>query len=192
LLLSTEDDDISELEPTIDTYYICLRCLKKVKIGKHIDNCHPRFTRPIYGKHDRVIVQVTSDSPISEKRLCVRMAKASLDCKGYAKLSLHKGKWIWHGQPVRVFLLTEREEICSYIVMGRDQQQRDVVIDIFTIKEKRGKGNMRFLLLNALKSMNHRLDTVWFKVPLCETEWHFLESVSEQTGLRYRTHAYFL
>jgi|WetSurMetagenome_2_1015567.scaffolds.fasta_scaffold269960_2 hypothetical protein len=185
-------DDLIELESTIDPHCICPHCLRRSR-GKHLDNCHPIFNRPIFGKLNRLIVQVIPGSPASEKLICVRMAKASLDCKGYAKLGLHKGSWIWNRQPIRCFILTDNEEITSYIAMGRgknmvepDQGEKDVVVDMFTLKDKRGKGNMTFLLLNALKSMNLRFDTVLFEHPLCEAEGNFLDSVSEQTGLRYK------
>jgi hypothetical protein len=108
------------------------------------------------------------------------MSKASVDCKGISKPVLHKGKWT---KDMQVFLLTVDEEIASYIVMGR----KDIVFDMFTVPTQRGKGNMHFLLRNSLEQMHRRFDTVWFKEPLHEAEWHFLESVSEETGLKFRT-----
>jgi hypothetical protein len=174
-------DDIYELEPPIATHCICPRCLKTSR-SKHIYNCHPIFTRPVFQKLSRLILQITQDSPETEKLICERISKASVDCKGIPKQVLRK--WT---KDMQVFLLTVDEEITSYIVMGGD-----VVLDIFTVLAKRGIGNMRFLLFNTLESMNLKFEDVWFKEPLCETEWHFLESVSEQTGLKFKTYGYFL
>lgn len=169
-------NDILEIEPRI-RFSVCPRCLKKLRRNKHIDNCHPRFTKPIFQKLSRLIVQITPGSPELEKLIYEHMSKASVNCKGIRKPILRK----WSG--LQAFLLTVDEEIASYIVIGRD----DIVYDMFTVPSQRGKGNMRFLLRHVLESMNRRFDTVWFREPLHEAEWHFLESVSEETGLSFKT-----
>jgi hypothetical protein len=131
-------------------------------------------------------MNITPDSSEIEKKIRERMSKASIDCRGFSKPILHKDKWI--EQHLQAFLLTVDEEIASYIVMGQDKlDPEDIVYDMFTVPERRGKGNMHFLLRNTLEYMSRRFDAVWFKEPLTETEWHFLESVSEETGLKFRT-----
>ena len=152
----------------------------------------PKISKPVFKNLSRSIFEVTKDSPEAEKQICQRMAKASYDCKGYAKLGLRKGKWERNGEPLQVFLLIDREEVASYIVMGQ-QQGKEVAFEMFTLEDKRRQGNMQFLLFNVFKSMSDRLDTIWFEVPMSECECNFLESVSQVTGLKFGIfwHSYF-
>ncbi|MGA3111626.1 MAG: hypothetical protein ABSE15_06280 [Candidatus Bathyarchaeia archaeon] len=94
------------------------------------------------------------------------------------------------------FLLTDREEVVGYIVMGRvnslEQNEfglwhKDIVADLFTVSSHRRRGNMRFLLLTTLKRMRHTLETVWFQEPISEEGEKFLNKMSKETGIDYRT-----
>ena len=179
--------------------YVCPKCLKKFNDGindKHINHCHPIFAKPVFRKLSKVIVHVTPNSPETEKLSCERMSKISALEQDYPHPVLHKDKWIRNGWHLHAYLLTDREEAYSYIVVGRvhslEQDEfglwhRDIVADMFTAADHRRHGNMRFLLNCSLKAMSHTLETVWFQEPISEAGEKFLNKVSEKTGLPYRT-----
>jgi len=88
------------------------------------------------------------------------------------------------------------KEVTGYIVMGlvhtidEDEfglRQKDIVTDMFAVENKRRQGNMKLLLTHTLKSLHHTLETVWFQEPISEEGEKFLNKMSEETGLDYRT-----
>jgi hypothetical protein len=66
--------------------------------------------------------------------------------------------------------------------MERDEiglWHKDIITDEFTVENKRKQGNMRLLVINALKSMHLSLETVWFQEPISEQGEKFLNQMSE-------------
>jgi hypothetical protein len=210
------DDDICEMGPHIHTsgcrniacddhlrlkedMYVCPRCLKKFKDSiddVHIVHCHPRFSRPVFRKLSKLIVQVTPDSPETEKLISERLSKCSAIDQRYPHPVLRRNKWIRNGWYLRTFLLTDREEVASYIVVGHvDTMEQDdfgfwhrnIIADMFTASTHRKANNMWLLLPIALKVMHHTFETIWFQEPISEEGEKFLNKMSEVTGLPYRT-----
>lgn len=172
-------NDLFEIEPQIRAY-VCPRCLKKIKGDKHFDRCRTRFAKTILQILNHRIVHVTSESSEIEKLICERISQSSRACKKYRKAVLSKDLWL---NNLHVFLLIQHEQVASYIVVD----SKDRVLDFFTMPAHRGSGNMRFLLLTALESMNLRLDKVCFQKPLTDWQWGFLYKMSEETGLIFKT-----
>ena len=140
-------------------------------------------------------MQVTPQSPETEKLICERLSKCSAIDQRYPHPVLRKNKWIRNGWHLHVYLLIDREEIASYIVIGRvnslEQDEfglwhKDIVADMFTASNHRKHGNMGILLPIALKAMGHNLETVWFQEPISEQGEKFLNKMSKKTGLNYR------
>ena len=179
---------------------LCSKCLmlfnEPNEAKLHAANCHPSFinTRPLMSGLS--VAHITPDSPPFERRVCERMAKISYMVSGWDCPVLRRNKWINHGWHYHAYLLTDREEIVSYIVMGRvntlEQDEfgfwhKDIVVDMFAVENKRRQGNMKLLLNHALKSMRHTFESVWFQEPISEQGEKFLNKMSEETGLEYRT-----
>jgi hypothetical protein len=167
---------VIELEPL--RFFICPRCLKKCKaLGEHLKNCHPQFSKPLIQKLNRLIVQVTPDSPDVEKQICKRMSQSSRACKRRRKSVLKE--WLLDQQ---VYLLIQSDEIAAYIVF-----ERYTVLDFYTLPGHRGRGSMRFLMLNVLESVNQSLDTIRFQKPLTDWQRGFFYKMSEESGLPFKT-----
>jgi hypothetical protein len=179
---------------------LCSKCLMLFNDPKearlHAANCHPKFilTKPLTSTLS--VAHITPDSPPFERRVCERMSKISFMVCAWDGPILRRNKWIRNGWHLHAYLLTNREEIASYIVKGRvnslEQDEfglwhKDIITDMFTVENKRKRGNMKLLVLSALKSMHHTLETVWFQEPISEEGEKFLNKISKETGLEYRT-----
>lgn len=179
--------------------YVCPKCLRKFQDGidsKHINHCHPRFSQPTFRKLAKLIVHVTPESPEPEKLICERLSKCSAIDQRYPHPVLHKDKWIRNGWHLQTYLLTDHEEIASYIVIGRVHAlehdefglfHKDIIADMFTAAAHRKHGNMTLLLPVALKDTGHTFNSVWFQDPISERGEYFLNKMAEKTGLPYRT-----
>jgi hypothetical protein len=178
---------------------VCPKCLRKFKDGiddHHIRDCHPQFSHPVHRNLTKLIVRITPGSPDSEKLVCERFSKCSAIDQQYPHPVLRKNKWIRNGWHLRCFLLTDRDEIASYIVMGRVNSlehdefglfHQDIICDMFTAQTHRRHTNMRKLLPIALKATGHTFESVWFQEPISDQGEKFLEYMSKKTGLPYRT-----
>jgi hypothetical protein len=183
-----------------DTAFLCSKCLALFNDHQeakfHAANCHPSFinTHPLMSGLS--VASITPESQPFERRKCERMAKISYMASGWDCPVLRRNKWISHGWYYNAFLLIDRKEIASYIVIGRVNTlehddfglwHKDIVVDMFAVENKRRQGNMKLLLTHTLKSMRHTLETVWFQEPISEEGEKFLNKMSEETGLDYRT-----
>jgi hypothetical protein len=188
---------IADLPESLCLCSKCLMLFNDIEEAKlHAANCHPSFIKTYPLMEGLSVAHITPDSQPFERRVCERMAKISYMASGWDCPVLRRNKWINHGWHYHAYLLTDSEEIANYIVMGRvntlEQDEfglwhKDIVVDMFAVENKRRQGNMKLLLTHTLKSMRHTLETVWFQEPLSEQGEKFLNQMSEETGLEYRT-----
>jgi hypothetical protein len=183
-----------------DVAFLCSKCLalfndlEEAKL--HTANCHPSFINTKSLTSILSVAHITPDSLPFERRICERMAKISYMASGWDCPVLRRNKWISHGWHYHAYLLTSDEEIANSIVLGRvntlEQDEfglwhKDIVVDMFAVENKRRQGNMKLLLTHALKSLHLSLETVWFQEPISEIGEKFLNKMSKETGLDYRT-----
>jgi hypothetical protein len=198
--MTTEDDDFQEGLPSIfneqgrflgsgiinhfqGNARLCSKCLKffeNVSVANHARKCQIIFSKTIARKLNLLIVSVTDSSPKIEQRICERLSKLSMFDRKAPRPVLVKGKWCTRRWQSWAFLLVRGTE-----ESGLRQQLQ--VADMFIVPYCKKKGYMRFLLLESLKSMHERFDTIAFQEPISEEGEKFLDKMSEATGLPYRT-----
>ena len=176
---------------------LCSKCLKffeNVSAADHAKKCQIIFSRTIVRKLNLLIVSVTNGSPEIEQRICERLSKLSMMDRGDSHPALRKGKWCTRRWQSWAYLLVNGTAAIGYLVIGQSDlmeegglRQQLQVADMFIVPHCKRKGCMRFLLLESLKSMHERFDTVAFQEPLSEEGEKFLYKISEETGLSYRT-----
>jgi hypothetical protein len=179
---------------------LCSKCLalfnnpKEAKL--HAADCHPKFTEIEPLTPELSVAHITPDSPPFERRICERLSKISFMASGWDHPILQRQKWIRGRWYLHTYLMIDCEEVTGYIVMGlvhtidEDEfglRQKDIVTDMFAVENKRRQGNMRLLLNHVHKSIGRSLETVWFQEPLSQYGEVFLDKMSKETGLEYRT-----
>jgi hypothetical protein len=177
--------------------HLCSKCLKffeNVSVANHARKCQIIFSKTITRKLNLLIVSVTNSSPEIERRICERLSKLSMMDRRDSHPVLRKGKWCTRRWQSWAFLLVHGTAAIGYLVIGTSDlmeegglRQQLQVADMFIVPYCKKKGYMRFLLLESLKSMHERFDTVAFQEPLSEEGEQFLDKISKELGQSYQT-----
>ncbi len=213
--MTTEDDDFQEdpgyifneqgriLGSGIINHFkgnpwLCSKCLKffdnAVKAANHARKCQIIFGKTIIRKLNLLIVSVTNGSPEIEQRICERLSKLSMFDRKAPRPVLVKGKWCTRRWQSWAFLLVYGTAVIGILVIGQSDlmeegglRQQLQVADMFVVPYCKRKGYMRFLLLESLKSMHERFDTVAFQEPISEEGEQFLDKIAKELGQSYQT-----
>jgi len=174
----------------------CLKCFDGPYGAKlHAQDCHVFYKTTVTQQYLKgLIVHITSDSPQIEQRICNRLSKLSMLDQRAPFPVLRKDRWNTRRWQSEAYVLVRGAAAVGYIVIGTSDlmeegglRQQLQVADMFIVNYCRWKGYMRFLLLESLKSMHERFDTVKFQEPLSEAGEKFLDKIAEELGQSYDT-----
>jgi hypothetical protein len=158
----------------VHRWYFCSKCLRISdtieEAKRHRATCKLIFSKVIFQKDGLSIAGVTPNSPEEERLVCEQASSIEQIEDKWQQPMLRSDNWVTKQFTSQCFVLLKDLEFVALVVIrkgvfphegGRDRQQT-IVANFFTIYPHRKKGYARLLLLQALKYLGKKCDSVRF------------------------------